>query len=152
MGRWDNDSSGVGVGVGGGDGGRGRGFGGSGAGSGGGTPKKKRNVLKLVRRIIYIGFIIVAIVVTTVFVTTAGLHLEIIQRGGDVQTISVKLSNNNFYGINNVTIQFDDNETQTIGNMGPFSSVYLTPDKGDVDFHKVVVTANNGELESIKTR
>jgi len=60
---------------------------------------KKRNFYKLIRRIIFVGFVVVAAVVLFVYFSTAGLNIEIIQRGGPVETISVKLSNNNFNSI-----------------------------------------------------
>ena len=73
---------------------------------------------------------------------------------GTMQTISVKVSNNNFGTLNNVEIQFgDQGQIQSIGNMGPFSSVMITPpDPNSLDFDKVIVTANNGEVETIKSR
>ncbi|MFL6343718.1 MAG: hypothetical protein ACJ72U_19520, partial [Nitrososphaeraceae archaeon] len=68
-----------------------------------------------------------------------------------IQTISIKVSNNNFEPINDVTIQFGDNgRIQRIGNMGPFSSVMITPDSQDMNFNKVIVKANNGKMESVK--
>ena len=113
---------------------------------------KKRNILKLIRRIIFVGFAVVAAVVLFVYISTAGLNIEIIQRGGPVETISVKLSNNNFNSINNVTVQFDNDQIQNVGNMGPFASIFITPDGGDSDFKKVVVKANNGQIEAVKNR
>jgi hypothetical protein len=115
-------------------------------------PGKKRNILKLIRRIIFVGFAVVAAVVLFVYFSTAGLNIEIIQRGGPVETISVKLSNNNFFSINNVTVQFDNDQIQTLGNMGPFASIFVTPDGGDSDFKKVVVKANDGQIETVKNR
>jgi hypothetical protein len=113
---------------------------------------KKRNFYKLIRRIIFVGFVVVAAVVLFVYFSTAGLNIEIIQRGGPVETISVKLSNNNFNSINNVTVQFDDDQIQPLGNMGPFTSIYVSPDGGDSEFKKVVVKANNGQIEAVKNR
>lgn len=113
---------------------------------------KKRNIIKLIRRIIFVGFAVVAAVVLFVYISTAGLNIEIIQRGGPVETISVKLSNNNFNSINNVTVQFDNDQIQNVGNMGPFASIFITPDGGDSDFKKVVVKANNGQIEAVKNR
>ena len=113
---------------------------------------KKRNFYKIIRRIIFVGFVVVAAVVLFVYFSTAGLNIEIIQRGGPVETISVKLSNNNFNSINNVTVQFDDDQIQPLGNMGPFASIFVSPDGGDSEFKKVVVKANNGQIEAIKNR
>lgn len=129
MGRWDDNRS-----------------------TGNGRSGKKRNLIKLIRRIIFVGFAIVAAVVLFVYFSTAGLNIEIIQRGGPVETISVKLSNNNFYSINNVTVQFDNDKVQSIGNMGPFASIFISPDGGDSNFNKVIVKANDGQIESIKNR
>lgn len=117
-----------------------------------GRSGKKRNVLKIIRRIIFVGFAVVAAVVLFVYFSTAGLNIEIIQRGGPVETISVKLSNNNFNSINNVTVQFDNEPIQHLGNMGPFTSIFITPEGGDSDFKKVVVKANNGQIEAVKNR
>ena len=117
-----------------------------------GRSGKKRNVLKIIRRIIFVGFAVVAAVVLFVYFSTAGLNIEIIQRGGPVETISVKLSNNNFNSINNVTVQFDNDPIQPLGNMGPFASIFITPEGGDSDFKKIVVKANNGQVEAVKNR
>ena len=117
-----------------------------------GRSGKKRNVLKIIRRIIFVWFAVVAAVVLFVYFSTAGLNIEIIQRGGPVETISVKLSNNNFNSINNVTVQFDNDPIQPLGNMGPFASIFITPEGGDSDFKKIVVKANNGQIEAVKNR
>jgi hypothetical protein len=117
-----------------------------------GRSGKKRNILKIIRRIIFVGFAVVAAVVLFVYFSTAGLNIEIIQRGGPVETISVKLSNNNFNSINNVTVQFDNDPIQPLGNMGPFASIFITPEGADPDFKKVVVKANNGQIEAVKNR
>ena len=117
-----------------------------------GRSGKKRNVLKIIRRIIFVGFAVVAAVVLFVYFSTAGLNIEIIQRGGPMETISVKLSNNNFNSINNVTVQFDNDPIQPLGNMGPFASIFITPEGGDSDFKKIVVKANNGQIEAVKNR
>lgn len=138
MGRWDDNNNSYGYG----------GYG----GGGGGESGKKRNWLKIIRRIILIGFVVVAAVVLYVYFTTAGLNVEIIQRGGPVETVSVKLSNNNFFSITNVTVQFDGEQTQTLGNMGPFASIFVTPESGSSNFRQVMVEANNGDIQLIKTR
>ena len=41
---------------------------------------------------------------------------------------------------------------QHIGNMGPFSSVMITPEPLDMNFDKIIVKANNGKMESVKFR
>jgi hypothetical protein len=103
-----------------------------------------------------IGFIIVAAVVLTVFLSRAGLYIEIIQREegmGTLQTITVRLSNNNFNSLNDVTVQFGEaGRAQTIGNMGPFSSVTVTPPAEDMDFENIIARANNGQIQVVKSR
>ena len=103
-----------------------------------------------------IGFIIVAAVVLTVFLSRAGLYIEIIQREegmGTLQTITVRLSNNNFNTLNDVIVQFgEDGRAQTIGNMGPFSSVTITPPAEDMDFENIIARANNGQIQVVKSR
>jgi hypothetical protein len=94
----------------------------------------------------------VAIVVIAVFVSTAGLNIDIMQRGTAIQTISVKVSNNNFFSLTGVTVQFDNGKVQSIGNMGPFSSVFISPDGGNPNFQKVIVKDNGGQIQSIKNR
>jgi hypothetical protein len=85
------------------------------------------------------------------------LNVEIIERSevmGTMQTISVRISNNNFNTLNNVEVQFGEQDgVQSIGDMGPFSSIMITPpDPNNLDFDRVIVTANNGEVETIKSR
>jgi hypothetical protein len=76
-----------------------------------------------------VGFVIIAMVFLSVFIPRYGLNTEIIQRSeavGTIQTVSIKLSNNNFETINDVTVQFGEKgRIQNIGNMGPFSSVMI---------------------------
>lgn len=112
--------------------------------------------IRFAKKIIMIGFIIVAAVVLTVFLSRSGLYIEIIQREegmGTLQTISVRLSNNNFNSLNDVSVQFGENgRVQTIGNMGPFSAVTITPPAEDIDFEKVIVRANNGQVQVVKSR
>lgn len=136
MGRWD-DSGGSSY---------------SGSEIGGDNNRKKRNWFKLIRRLIFIGFAIVAVVILYVYFATSGLNAEVIQRGGPVETISIKLSNNNFYSISNVTVQFDNGQIQRFGNMGPFASIFITPEGGSSEFKHLLVTANNGEIKYMKNR
>lgn len=135
MGRWDDGSGNF--------------YGDS--GNGGGNARKKRNWYRIIKRVIFIGFAVVAAVVLYVYFTTSGLNAEVIQRGGPVETISIKLSNNNFYSISNVTVQFDNGQVQKLGDMGPFASVFITPD-GSSNFKQLLVKANNGQIEYIKNR
>jgi hypothetical protein len=138
LGRWDDNSK----------------FSGSGEGrriAGGRTRR-----IRIAKTAIIIGFIIVAAVVLTVFISRAGLYIDIIQREegmGTLQTITIMLSNNNFNSLNDVTVQFGEGgRIQTIGDMGPFSSVTLTPPAEDMDFDNIIVKANNGQVQVVKQR
>lgn len=126
-------------------------------GRGVGFPKIGRNYIRIGKYVIFAGFVIVAVVILSVYIPRSGLNVEIIQRSevmGTMQTVSVKISNNNFDTLNDVKVQFgDQGRVQSIGNMGPFSSVMITPpDPNNLNFDKVIVTANSGELETIKSR
>jgi hypothetical protein len=115
--------------------------------------KKARNYTRIAKFVILGGFIIVAAVVLSVFIPRAGLSVEVIERGGIVSSIAVKINNNNFNTLNDVTVQFGEHgRIQTIGNMGPFSSVFISPESEELNFDKVIVKANNGEIESVKFR
>jgi hypothetical protein len=73
---------------------------------------------------------------------------------GTMQTVSVRVSNNNFDTLNDVSVQFGDGgQIQQIGNMGPFSSIMITPPKStELNFTKVTVTANEGDIQVTKSR
>jgi hypothetical protein len=132
---------------------RSSGFGGS--GGAGGIPRKW-NRIRIAKYAIRVGLVIVAIVFLSVFIPRYGLNIEVIQRSegvGTIQTISIKVSNNNFETINNVTVQFGDKgRIQQLGDMGPFSSIMITPEQQDMNFDKIIVKANNGKMESVKFR
>jgi hypothetical protein len=117
---------------------------------------RKWTRIRVAKLAIKVGFVIVAIVFLAVFIPRYGLNIEIIQRSegvGTIQTISIKVSNNNFEPINDVTIQFGDKgQIQRVDNMGPFSSIMITPDTQNMNFDKVIVKANNGKMESVKFR
>ncbi len=116
----------------------------------------KQNRIRLARFIIFIGFIVVGIVILSVFIPRDGINIEIIDRTevvGTMETVSVKISNNNFATLNDAVVRFGENGTiLPIGNLGPFASVMITPDEGDLNFDKVMVRANNGTIEHIKSR
>jgi hypothetical protein len=137
MGRWDEP------------------FAGSGSGGGSGIPRRW-NRIRITKLAIRVGFIIVAVVFLSVFIPRYGLNIEIIQRSeaaGAIQTISVKISNNNFESLNNVIVQFGEKgRIQQIGNMGPFSSVMITPEPQDMNFDKIIVKADNGKIQSVQFR
>ena len=129
----------------------------SGRGVGTGFPRIGRNYIRIAKYAMFVGFVIVAVVVLSVFIPRSGLNVEIIERNevmGTMQTVSVRISNNNFGTLDNVEVQFgDQGQVQSIGNMGPFSSVMLTPpDADNLNFDRVIVTANNGEVQTIKSR
>ena len=115
-------------------------------------PRKSKNLPKLIKKIIYIGFIIVAVVILAVFIPRAGLNVELLQRGGEIETISTKINNNNFFPIHNVTVQFDNGKTQNIGDLGPFGSAMISPETENINFKKIIVKANDGQIESVKNR
>jgi hypothetical protein len=114
--------------------------------------RKGKNLPKLIKKIIYIGFIIVAVVILAVFIPRAGLNVELLQRGGEIETISTKINNNNFFPIHNVTVQFDNGKIQYIGDLGPFGSAMISPESENINFKKITVKANDGQMESIKNR
>lgn len=131
MGRWDNEFDGF----------------------GGGGIRPRRNYIRIAKFVILVGFIIVAVVVLSVFIPRAGLNVEIIERGGIIGSIVVKINNNNFDTLNDVMVQFgEQGKIQRIDKMGPFSSVMITPESQELNFDKVIVKANNGKIETIKFR
>jgi hypothetical protein len=116
--------------------------------------KKKRDWIRIARYAIYGGFGIVAIIVLLVFIPRAGLTVEINETGEALSTISIKINNNNPQEIHNVTITFDNNtaKKQIYNSIAPFSFIFVTPEKEDLDFQKILVTADNGRLQTIKYR
>jgi hypothetical protein len=132
MGRWDNQGSGGGEWVG----------------------NRRRNYARIAKYVILGGFIVVAVVVLGVFIPRSGLNIEIRELSeGMIQTISVRISNNNLDTLRDVTVQFgEQGRIQSIGTMGPFTSVLITPDPKDLNFDKVIVTGNDGNVQSIKFR
>jgi hypothetical protein len=116
-------------------------------------PKKRRNWLKIGKFAILGGFIIVAAVLLSVFIPRAGLSIEVIERSGIVGSVSVKVNNNNFNILNDVSVQFgEQGKVQTIGDMGPFSSVLVNPESEEMNYDRIIVKANNGEVQAIKFR
>ena len=80
--------------------------------------------------------------------------MEIMESGEALTTISIKINNNNPQEIHNVTVVFDNdtNRKQIYNSMAPFSSIFVTPEKEDLDFQKIIVTAEDGRLQTIKYR
>ena len=102
------------------------------------------------------GIAVVAIVVLSVFIPRAGLNVEIIERNeamNSVKTISIKVNNNSPQEIKDVIVQFGDTgNLHSFGNLGPFSGIYITPDPGELNFDRVAVSANGGNIKTIKYR
>lgn len=119
-----------------------------------GRHKKTRDWIRIARYVIYGGFVIVAVVVLAVFIPRAGLTVEIMETGETLSTINIKINNNNPQEIHNVTVIFDNDTSkkQTYNSMAPFSSIFVTPDKENLDFQRIIVTADNGKLQTIKYR
>jgi hypothetical protein len=59
---------------------------------------KRRNYIKIIKYVIIAGFVIVAVVVLSVYISRSGLNVEIVERSevmGTMQTVSVRVSNFN---------------------------------------------------------
>ena len=109
--------------------------------------KKRRDYVRIAKFVIIGGFIVVGVIVLYVFLTTSGVNIEISEQNqmAGIQTINVRISNNQFSTLNDVTVQFgDQGRIQKVGSMGPYSSVAVTPDQKDLDFEKVIVRGNDG--------
>jgi hypothetical protein len=116
-------------------------------------PKKGRDWIRIGKFAILGGFIILAAVLLSVFIPRAGLSIEVIERGGTVGSESVKVNNNNFNSLNGVSVQFgEQGKVQMIGDMGPFSSVFVNPETDEMDYDRIIVKANNGEVQAVKFR
>jgi hypothetical protein len=116
-------------------------------------PKKKRNWIRIGKFAILGGFIILAAVLLSVFIPRAGLSIEVIERGGIVGSVSVKVNNNNFNSLDDVSVQFGEHgKVQMIGDMGPFSSVFVNPETEEMAYDRIIVKANNGDVQATKFR
>jgi len=129
VGRWDNDS---------------------------GRTSPLRLNKKKIKFIMLGGIAVVAIVVLSVFIPRAGLNVEIIVRNDathSVKTISIKVNNNSPQEIKAVMVQFGDTgKLHSFGNLGPFSGIFITPEPDELNFDKVTVSANGGNIKTIKYR
>lgn len=115
--------------------------------------KVRRNYIKIAKIGIIVGFVVVALVVLSVFLPRVGVSIEIIERGGLIGSITAKISNNNFETLNNVVVQFGDNGMpQRLGNIGPFASVFSSPNPTELDFDRIILTANDGDVRVVKYR
>lgn len=115
--------------------------------------KVRRNYIKIAKVGIIIGFVIVAIVVLSVFIPRVGVSIEIIEREGLIGSVTAKISNNNFDSLNNVVITFGESGTpQSLGNIGPFASIFSSPNPDEMDFDRIILTANDGDIQIVKYR
>jgi hypothetical protein len=115
--------------------------------------KVSRNYIKIAKVGIIVGFVVVALIVLSVFLPRVGVSIEIIERGGLIGSITAKISNNNFDTLNNVVVQFGDNGmSQRLGNIGPFASVFSSPNPTELDFDRIILTANDGDVRVVKYR
>jgi hypothetical protein len=116
----------------------------------------RTNRIRTTKRLLIIGLVVVVAIVLTIILSRGGIYIDIIEREegmGTLQTLTVRISNNNFNSLNDVTVQFgEDGKVQTIGDMGAFSSVTITPPPEDMDFENIIVRANNGQVQVVKSR
>jgi hypothetical protein len=97
--------------------------------------------------------VVVALVVLSVFLPRVGVSIEIIERGGLIGSVTAKISNNNFDSLNNVVVQFgEEGIPQNLGNIGPFASVFSSPNPSELEFDRIILTANDGEVRVVKYR
>jgi hypothetical protein len=115
--------------------------------------KVRRNYIKIAKVGIIVGFVVVALIVLSVFLPRVGVSIEIIERGGLISSITAKISNNNFDSLNNVVVQFGENGMpQSLGNIGPFASLFSSPNPTELDFDRIILTANDGDVRVVKYR
>lgn len=115
--------------------------------------KVRKNYIKIAKVGIALGFIAVAVVVLSVFLPRVGVSIEIIEREGLIGSITAKISNNNFDSLNNVVVKFGENGSpQSLGNIGPFASVFSSPNPNELEFDRVILTANDGDVRVVKYR
>ena len=115
--------------------------------------KVRRNYIKIAKVGIIVGFVVVALVVLSVFIPRVGVNIEIIERGGLIDSIRAKISNNNLDSLNDVVVQFGENGIpQNLGNIGPFASVFSSPNPSELEFDRIILTANDGEVRVVKYR
>jgi len=115
--------------------------------------KVGRNYIKIAKVGIIVGFVVVALVVLSVFLPRVGVNIEIIERGGLIGSITAKINNNNFDSLKNVVVQFGENGIpQSLGNIGPFASVFSSPNPSELEFDRIILTANDGDVRVVKYR
>jgi hypothetical protein len=70
-----------------------------------------------------------------------------------VKTISIKVNNNSLKEIKDVMVQFGETgKLHSFGNIGPFSAIAISPDPDELNFDRVIVSANAGNIKTIKLR
>jgi hypothetical protein len=115
--------------------------------------KVRRNYIKIAKIGIIVGFVVVAVVVLSVFLPRVGVSIEIIERGGLIGSITAKISNNNFDYLNDVVVQFGESGTpQNLGTIGAFTSVFASPNPSELEFDRIILTANDGDVKIVKYR
>lgn len=115
--------------------------------------KVRRNYIKIAKIGITVGFVVVAVVVLSVFLPRVGVSIEIIERGGLIGSITAKISNNNFNYLNDVVVQFGESGTpQNLGTIGAFTSVFASPNPSELEFDRIILTANDGDVKIVKYR
>jgi hypothetical protein len=115
--------------------------------------KVRRNYIKIAKVGIIVGFVVVALVVLSVFLPRVGVSIEIIERGGLIGSVTAKISNNNFDSLNDVVVQFgEEGIPQNLGNIEPFASVFSSPNPSELEFDRIILTANDGEVRVVKYR
>ena len=115
--------------------------------------KVRRNYIKIAKIGIIVGFVVVAVVVLSVFLPRVGVSIEIIERGGLIGSITAKISNNNFDYLNDVVVQFGESGTpQNLGTIGAFTSVFASPNPSELEFDRIILTANDGDVKIVRYR
>jgi asparagine N-glycosylation enzyme membrane subunit Stt3 len=115
--------------------------------------KVKRNYIKIAKVGLIVGFVVVALVVLSVFLPRVGVSIEIIERGGLIGSITAKISNNNFDSLKGVVVQFGENGIpQNLGDIGPFASVFSSPNPSELEFDRIILTANDGDVRLVRYR
>ena len=68
-----------------------------------------------------------------------------------ISSVTAKISNNNFDSLNDVVVQFGENGIpQNLGNIGPFASVFSSPNPNELEFDRIILTANDGDVRVVK--
>jgi hypothetical protein len=115
--------------------------------------KVRRNYINIAKIGIIVGFVVVAVVVLSVFIPRVGVNIEIIERGGLIGSVTAKISNNNFDSLNDIVVQFGESGVPlNLGTIGPFTSVFASPNPSELEFDRIILTANDGDVRIVKYR